>query len=212
MRKTLWIFVLLVFVPRANGDSFQVTSGVFQPFGATGENLSLSGNGFTATGNINIGPGACWPDYLPGDPIKGCAGINWVGGGIVTIKHDGVSEQVGYGFDFMIGISQADMFLSGATQATLSEAASFGTLTGCVDEIHFPDCTRISLVFPQDVWFTISLVQDPLSGGYNVTSETYAFTTPEPDTGVLLLTGVGLFGFVTRKHFRKTMVGVRLCS
>jgi hypothetical protein len=98
----------------------------------------------------------------------------------------------------MSNISQADMFLSGATQATLSEPARFGLPPGCSQGI-FPDCSFTFIGIPGDVTLTMSLTLDPFSGGYDVTSEVYTFSTPEPGTLGLVLLGIGLV-LVMRKR------------
>jgi hypothetical protein len=57
-------------------------------------------------------------------------------------------------------------------------------------DVHFPDCAPTSLVFPRGL-LTISLTQDALWGGYDVTSEKYTFNVPESGTIGLALVGVG---------------------
>jgi hypothetical protein len=49
--------------------------------------------------------------------------------------------------------------------------------------------------------FIATLTSDPLAGGYDVTSEVY--TTPEPGTDVLLLSGGLLFGLMMRKRIAR---------
>jgi hypothetical protein len=203
MRKTLWIIALLVFVPHAKAETFQVTSGFFQPIGAAGDNISLSGDGFTANGNIYLAPVACRGNFLPGQPITGCAERSVTG--LVTLIHNGVEEQLEYGFDWNLPIGQASMLLSGVTQATLSETATFGPLTGCDNAAVFPACADTTFVIPGDALFTISLVQDPFSGGYDVTSEEYTITTPEPSTGSLMLIGAGMSVLAFRKRIAQCL-------
>jgi hypothetical protein len=191
MRKYLWIIVFLIFTPCARADTYLVSSGYFQPIGGTGgDNIFLSGDGFTATGNISVGAPNCFPyNFRAGQAITGC--LSQFVGGVITVVHNGVEEQVQYGFDLMAFVSQADMFLSGATQATLSEPALFGLPAGCVDEVHFPNCTPTFLEFPSDTTLTMSLTQDTVLWGYDVTSEVYTFGTPEPSTFGLVLLGIG---------------------
>jgi hypothetical protein len=203
MRKYLWIIAFLTFAPSARADTYQVTSGYFQPIGGTGNNIFLSGDGFTATGNIRIGPENCFPyNFLAGQPITGCP-HNFVGG-FITIVHNGVEETVGYGYNLQVGTSQADMFLSGATQATLSEPAVFGSLQGCVNEGYFPQCAPTILEFPGATTLTMSLTQDTFYGGYDVTSEVYTFSAPEPGTFGLVLLGIGLV-LVMRKRIARSL-------
>jgi hypothetical protein len=197
MRRFLWVIAFLVFVPCAKADSLQVTSGFFQPYGATGDDLMLSGNGFTLTGNLML-LGPCHGDFPAGDPIIGCSGFSWVGD-LLTLTQGGVSTPIGFGYDFGFTITQTPIFLSGATQATLSEPATFSVLQGCLGDTaaSYPDCPMISFGFSAPILFTTTVTLDPSSGAYDVSSEEYLIAAPEPGTGGLLLIGVGLLAVVT---------------
>ena len=50
----------------------------------------------------------------------------------------------------------------------------------------------------------MSLTKDPFSGFYDVTSEVYTFTTPEPGTFGLVLLGIGLV-LVMRKRIDRSL-------
>jgi hypothetical protein len=97
------------------------------------------------------------------------------------------------------------MFLSGATQATLTEPAFLsGVFYGCLGNV--PPCggstpgEPFTISTDGSMEFSISLTQIP-GGGYEVTNEVYTIITPEPGTEVLLLSGVGLlFGLMMRKR------------
>jgi hypothetical protein len=189
MRKYLWIITLLLLAPCARADAYLATSGFYQPIGDPGSySIFLSGDGFTATGFIVAGPMCAPTIFRPGQAITGCHS-DWVRG-FITIIHNGVEEGVAYGSDLMSFFSQADMFLSGATQATLSEPARFGLPAGCSQGL-FPDCTFTYLVVPVDGTLTMSLTQDTSSGDYEITSEVYTFSTPESGTLGLVLLGIG---------------------
>jgi hypothetical protein len=212
MRKYLWVIAFLVFVPCARADTYLVTSGFFQPVGATGFNTFFSGPGFTATGNLYY-PG-CQSIIGMGQRIFGCLSLVDFDRGILTLVTSAGSQLIGFGnFEGNdlgnIAIAQNPMFLSGATQATLSEPATMGPFIGCPS----PDSACHELfVGPLTTYFDIvghvqfstSLTQDPVPGiGYDVTSMTYTITTPEPGTDVLLLSGGLLFGLMMRKRIAK---------
>jgi hypothetical protein len=82
---------------------------------------------------------------------------------------------------------------------TLMEPASFsGGFFSCLDvpEPCQPS-QEASFSLGLNGEFIATLTSDPLVGGYDVTSEVY--TTPEPGTDVLLLSGGLLFGLMMRK-------------
>ena len=218
MKQAAWAFlVLLILAPCVKADTFVVTSGFYQPIGASGDNIFLSGDGFTASGFLQIAPFGCRGDFAPGQPITGCES-NWITGIVTVTTSDGVVIPITYDYNFFMYISQDDMSLSGATQATLTETAEWGGFTGCINAIFMPDCPYESLLFSNDiVTLTMQLqqIQDPfqLAGGYNVVSERYdivdsAVSIPEPNS--LLLLGLGfaslaIFGAnrpLTRALFR----------
>ena len=112
---------------------------------------------------------------------------------------NGTTEVVSFGANFLVYIAQAPMFLSGATQATLTEPATFNGITGCTGLVSIPPCPETGFAFPADVMLTVSLTLDPTTGNYLVTNEAYTFTTPEPGTFGLVLLGIGLV-LVMRKR------------
>lgn len=78
MRKLPWIIAFLGFPPCCKADTLPVTSGHVQIIGATGNNVSLSGDGFTATGSFHFVAAGCIAGaYAPGQPILGCAGTQF---------------------------------------------------------------------------------------------------------------------------------------
>jgi hypothetical protein len=213
MRKTLWLvaFLVVVIVPCARADSFHVTSGFIQcigppPSGTTG-NTSLSGDGFTATGSIQLF-GPCLGSVLPGQPDYGINADPGAILGVLTPNLNGVSQPTVY-FDGFVNIKQAPIFLSGLTQATLTEPViMFGDLNGCTapfnDLCGQSPYKNVSFSFAGDViLFTTTLTQNA-DGGYGVTSAGWTITTPEPSTALLMLIGIG-FVLVMRKGIAKRL-------
>jgi len=199
-RSTLAVLAFLAFGTCAEADSLLVTSGVIQVYGPGAPTASLSGAGFTASG-VMFFTGACPNAILPGQQISGCAGFDFISGAL-TVVMNGVTRPVEFGNNVGTTITQAPMFLSGVTQATLSEPATIGPLVGCDNAAAFPACTETSFVITGDVLFTISLLQNPFTGGYDVTSETYTITTPEPGTLLLLGAGFAAVGLWKRRFLR----------
>jgi hypothetical protein len=203
MRKYLWVIAFLIFAPSARADTYQVTSGFISIVGSIAGSVSLSGPGFTFTGGVTVF--SCPVTYAPGQPIQGCdvAGIPdfVLGGGTLVVG--GVAKPFVM-IDGSLDIIQAPMFLSGATQATLTEPAELGGLSGCsgnfIDKCS-PPSQFVEFTFPSAV-FTVSLTQDSFTGGYDVTSEKYTFSTPEPGTWGLVLLGIGLV-LVMRKRIAR---------
>jgi hypothetical protein len=197
------ILALLTLGPCVRADTFVVTSGYFQPIGAPGDNLFLAGDGFTAIGFIQLAPIGCHGEFLPGQPITGCVN-DWITGVVNVTTSAGVVEQVEYGYDFLLDFSQADITLSGPTSATLVETASMSNINGCINVAFAPNCTPVDLIMPENMLLTINLVQiqddqSPFAGGYEVTSEKYTISTPEP--GMIVLVGIGLAGLALRRRF-----------
>jgi len=204
MRKYM-LLVSLLLVPVLRADTLQVTSGVINTFSDT---ATFYGNGFTATGTINIGPGACHPDFIPGNPI-GCGGANWVSGSL-TVIGNGTTHEVNFGNNYEIIISQADVFLPpGISQGTFSEPVTISSLSGCNSPGIFPECSSgtTTFVFPTTALFTVSVVWNAQQGEYDVTSESYSFPAAEPGSLVFLAAGlVGLVLLVSTKF-----CGTRFC-
>ncbi|HKU26172.1 MAG TPA: PEP-CTERM sorting domain-containing protein [Candidatus Sulfotelmatobacter sp.] len=197
---TFGIVAFLAFVPCLKADVLQVTSGFIQTYGEGGATTFLAGDGFTATGVVNF-TGACPATVQAGSPITGCAGFDWISGQLTVVKN-GVSQQLQFGNDFATTITQAPLFISNVTQATLSESATISNFSACPNVVMFPTCPTTTFVLPQDIFFSISLAQDPSSGNlgvqmYDVKNEIYSF--PEPGTLVLLGSGVGLLALIRRK-------------
>jgi hypothetical protein len=99
------------------------------------------------------------------------------------------------------------MFLSGATQATLTEPATLGgVFFGCLGNtvpcgLGFPgEPFSISIGSSGNTELSVSLTLNS-NGDYEVANSVYTIITPEPGTDVLLLSGVGLlFGLMMRKR------------
>jgi hypothetical protein len=203
MRKYLWVITLLLFAPCSEADTFQVTSGYFQPWGGTTNDFVLSGDGWSATLNVNFF--TCVGNFRPGDPIFGCGDTLYLVGYGILIEN-GVT-QPSIAIDTFVEILQDPIFLSGATQATLTEPVTFGGVTGCFAVFANPCQPSERVVFDiGPALYTVSVTKDPFYG-YVVSSERYTFTgpvsTPEPGSGVLLLSGVGLFGLMMRKRIAR---------
>jgi hypothetical protein len=209
MRKVFWMIAFLGFLPCAKADTLSVTSGYIQIIGATGNNASFSGDGFTATGNVLfLGVPSCVGDtYVPGQPFLGCAGFQFPFGSM-TVSMNGTTQLVSFGANFLVEITQARMFLSGATQATLTEPATIVGLAGCTAPAFFPPCPTTSFAFPGPVMLTVSLTLDPTTGNYHVTNEAYTITAPEPGTRILLLMGIGLLLVMGKRSNRLPVPGI----
>jgi hypothetical protein len=120
----------------------------------------------------------------------------------MTVSMNGTTELVSFGANFLVEITQAPMFLSGPTQATLTEPATIVGLAGCTAPAFFPPCPDTTFVFPGDVMLTVSLTLDPTTGNYHVTNEEYTITAPEPGAFGLVLLGIGLV-LVMRKRIAR---------
>jgi hypothetical protein len=201
----LLIVLAMIIAPCAKADSFtslEATSGFFSVDGA----FSVSGPGFTFTGGLIIF--GCGSFYNPGRPIQGCdTGFPNISSGSGTLVVNGVTQPRAI-IESIATASQAPMFLSGATQATLMEPATLtGVFAGCLGV--FP-CGGSSPFEPFSIStgsmeFSVSLTQAPF-GGYIVTNQVYTISTAEPGTDLLLLSGVGLlFGLVMRKRIAQVL-------
>ena len=186
MRQTLGIIVLLLAVPFLRADTvqvLQVTTGFLQRTSATAltYNTVLSGNDFNATGDI-VFPETCPLNYSAGQPITACAGGFFFGSLLLTM--DGTTQAVDFASgDFAIMFTQDPMFLSGATQATLSEPASISPIKGCIANCSgAPNEDLAEFVIDGNVQFNVSLTQDTQLGGYDVTNEEYTISAAEPGT------------------------------
>jgi hypothetical protein len=211
MRKYLWIIAFLVFVPCAKADRYVVTSGFVSLSGDGGvitlSGVAPSGKAFTATGDILL---LCSNEFPSGGPITPCGDLAATGDdlyiGNLTVTVNGASTKylLGPGDDFPLEFNAAPMFLSGATQATLSEPIGGVVFLACNFAIE-PTCETgppfgpiTSFVTEGSVEYTVNLVADSI--GYFAPSQSLTITSPEPGTSVLLLAGVGLFGLVMRKR------------
>lgn len=193
MKKAYAVVLFLILAPICSADTFQVASGTFD---ALTENLSLTGADFTALGSLYIA-GTCRDAYnLPGSPIMGCAGQNWLAG-LVTITQGGSSETIGFLFDWMVTITQDS--IQPVSSQTITEPATFSDLTGCVNEIEFPHCSPITLRMPSNVEFSVTFGPDA-----SVESETYTLIDPPidaPESSELAMLGIGF-----------VFVAIRWCS
>ena len=228
MRKFLWVIAVLLFAPCAKADTldFIVTSGVIPIPGGTMDvsGVTSSGDAFTATGNFSIL--TCPYDFRPGQPITACPSAYF--NALVTVTGvQGIDSVVlGEDFDFGINIATAPIYLSGPTQATLTEPATVAPLLGCYGLVSIPDpfgggtelvpcwtqnAINVAFVLPSVEW-TVNLVaadpstfSPPVAGGYTVTSEYLTISAPEAGTRSLTLVGVGLLGLmmVLRKRMAR---------
>jgi hypothetical protein len=81
------------------------------------------------------------------------------------------------------------MFLSGATQATLTEPASLtGVFVGCLGVFPCGGSSPFEAfsIRTGSMEFSVSLDGRLPFGGYIVTSQVYTISTAEPGTGLLL--------------------------
>jgi hypothetical protein len=210
MQKVFWIIAFLVFVPCAKADTFIVTSGAVSLSEGgiiTFSGVAPSGDAFTATGEfIDL---LCPVEFALGAPITPCRDFGTPGGdlysGNLTVTVNGASTKylLGPGDDFPLGLSAAPMFLSGATQATLSEPIGGFVLLACNPAIE-PTCGTgppfgpiTSFVAQGPVEYTVNLVAD--GTGYFATSQLLTITAPEPGTFGLVLLGIGAM-LVTRRR------------
>jgi hypothetical protein len=210
MRKILWIIAFLVFVPCAKADTldFIVTSGVITLPGGpvTLLGVTSSGDAFTATGSIMMD--TCEATYHSGEAITACpsGGSPIYFNSVLAITGvDGVeSVDLGDGRDFALSITTSPIYLSGATQATLSEPAEISGLVGCygdapappngqLEPCFFLDVINAVFEIPGPVVWTVNLVGGA-EVGYEATSEELTITAPEPRTGSLVMIGLGLLG------------------
>jgi PEP-CTERM motif len=197
----LLIVLAMILAPCAKADVFlEATSGFISV--STG-NFSVSGPGFTFTGFVTLM--GCPSFYAPGQPIQGCStGFPIFSEGNGTLVLNGVTQPAA-DIDSIATGDQAPMFLSGATQATLTEPAFLsGVFYGCLGNVlpcgGSTPGEPFTISTDGSMEFSISLTQIP-GGGYEVTNEVYTSITPEPGTEVLLLSGVGLlFGLMMRKR------------
>jgi hypothetical protein len=218
MRKYLWVIAFLIFVPRAKADTFVATSGFVGLSGNLGGVITLSGVApsgapFTATGGLGLVQ--CDTEFNAGDPIFPCGNAGRFEydyySGVLTVTVNGASSTyvIGPFESYSLPFSGAPMYLSGATQATLSEPSGTEFIAcgpqdqpfiACVTGGPPPPSTLFVLAGPP--WeYTVNLVADGM-GGYIATSQFLSTPTPEPGTEVLLLSGVGLlFGLMMRKRW-----------
>src|SRR5260370_23896401 len=195
----LLIVVAMIFALCAQAElCLEATSGFILVNGP----FSVSGPGFTFTGGLSIC--CCQSIIAPGQPIQGCdTGFDTpaLGGG--TLVLNGVTQPFAV-IDSIPVTGQAPMFLSGATQATLTEPATIGDVfLGCLG-----NTVPCGLGFPGEPFFisnnpntqlSVSLTLDS-NGDYEVTNSVYTIITPEPGTDVFLLSGGLLFGLMMRKR------------
>jgi hypothetical protein len=181
MRKILWILAFLVFVPRAKADTFVATSGFVSLSGDGGvitlSGVAPSGAAFTATGGMGI---QCQTSFNSGDPIYPCGyifdgngGDTYLGILTVTVNKASSKYYIGPFESYPLPFDAVLMYLSGATQATLSEPA--GTefiacgpqdqpIAACVTGGPIPQPTT-TFVLDGPPWeYTVNLVAD--STGY----------------------------------------------
>lgn len=199
MKKSLFAIVAALFVAvPAQATSLQVTSGLIVREGTFWQ-WSLFGDGFWATGSSNL---ACSSWSSAGSPINTCTGTDYfVGKGTGVVN--GVSLSSLY-FDSIVGISAPPMYLSGQTQATLTQQVSYSNGFYSCAGLPAP-CGTGNYMFSLEGTvglLTIDLLQNA-AGGYDTLHEIFTIgtpiATPEPLTLPLLSLGAIALGWRRRR-------------
>src|SRR5215472_16221417 len=131
--------------------------------------------------------------------LPGGSRYYWLLGSIAVNLANGTGEAIQSNGDFTMGAPiQAAIFPF--VPGKYSEPAIFGFLVGCQDEqLTFPRCPLglTSVDFPAT---TFQATVEEVPGGFEVTSEEYIFSAPEPSSFLLLGPSlIGLAGVFRRK-------------
>lgn len=213
-RFAVVVFLVTISALAAKADTFQVTSGYIQPIGnSSGYNAVFFGDGFVAFGGLGIL--TCPIEVVSGHAVVGCAGDEYIEGGLTVLTNTGFTEQVNFGANLLTVITQAPMFPTGAPLESLSESATISGMGDCNNTGPFPlapECAMTHFTFAGDeIWFTAILQQNPFftddtgAPGYDILSEKYVISTPEPSSLLLLLAAGLLLAVPGLSRFRQRL-------